>query len=118
MVWDLLCRFHDRDVAPELESIEETNALLDIVTDYMLAKQRQTGIKLLWGTANLFSHPRYANGAATNPDALVYAHAAAQVKHAMTVTHKLGGEGYVFWGGREGYASLLNTDLRKELVCI
>jgi xylose isomerase len=107
--------FHDRDVAPELETIEETNALLDILSDYMLQKQKETGVKLLWGTANLFSHPRYANGAATNPDPLVYAQAAAQVKQAMKVTHKLGGQGYVFWGGREGYASLLNTDLRKEL---
>jgi xylose isomerase len=107
--------FHDRDVAPELETIDDTNALLDILSDYMLVKQKETGIKLLWGTANLFSHPRYANGAATNPDPVVYAHAAAQVKQAMKVTHKLGGQGYVFWGGREGYSSLLNTDLRKEL---
>ncbi|KAJ3092261.1 hypothetical protein HK102_009231 [Quaeritorhiza haematococci] len=107
--------FHDRDVAPEGSTLEETNTLLDEVTDYMLLKQKETGIKLLWGTANLFSHPRYANGAATNPDVHVFAYAAAQVKKAMEVTHKLGGAGYVFWGGREGYQSLLNTDLRKEL---
>jgi xylose isomerase len=81
----------------------------------MLIKQKETGLKLLWGTANLFSHPRYAQGAATSPDALVFAHAAAQVKQAMKITHKLGGKGYVFWGGREGYSTLLNTDLRQEL---
>jgi xylose isomerase len=74
--------FHDRDVAPELQTIDETNDLLDKVTDYMLQKQEQTGVKLLWGTANLFSHPKYCCGAATNPDALVFAHAAAQVKQA------------------------------------
>ncbi|KAJ2996228.1 hypothetical protein HDV02_006697 [Globomyces sp. JEL0801] len=103
--------FHDRDVAPELNTIDETNDLLEKVTDYMLEKQKQTGIKLLWGTANLFSHPRYANGAATNPDIHVFAYAASQVKKAMEYL----GSGYVFWGGREGYQSLLNTDLKKEL---
>ncbi|KAI9203283.1 xylose isomerase-like protein [Polychytrium aggregatum] len=107
--------FHDRDVAPELDTIEQTNALLDVVADYLLQKQSETGIKLLWGTANLFSSPKFMNGAATNPDVVVYAHAAAQVKKAMEVTHKLGGEGYVFWGGREGYQSLLNTNVKKEL---
>jgi len=107
--------FHDRDVAPELETIEKSNRLLDQVTDYMLQKQRQTGVKLLWGTANLFSHKRYMCGAMTNPDLAVYAHAAAQVKKAMEVTVKLGGENYVFWGGREGFQSALNTNPRKEL---
>jgi xylose isomerase len=107
--------FHDRDIAPELSTIEETNDLLDAVTDYMKKKQDQTGVKLLWGTANLFSHPRYANGGATNPDFRVFAYACAQVKKAIELTVKLGGEGYVFWGGREGYMSLLNTDVRKEL---
>ncbi|KAI9342524.1 xylose isomerase 1 [Obelidium mucronatum] len=107
--------FHDRDVAPELATIDETNKLLDKVTDYMLAKQTETGVKLLWGTANLFSHPKFACGAATNPDVKVFAQACAQVKKAMEVTQKLGGEGYVFWGGREGYQTLLNTDLKKEL---
>lgn len=107
--------FHDRDVSPELDTIDRTNELLDKVTDYMLEKQKATGIKLLWGTANLFSSPRYANGAATNPDVRVFATACAQVKKAMQVTLKLGGQGYVFWGGREGYQSLLNTDVRQEL---
>jgi len=77
--------------------------------------QEETGIKPLWGTANLFTNPRYMNGASTNPDAHVFAHAGAQVKKAIEVTHRLGGQGYVFWGGREGYASLLNTDVRREL---
>ncbi|KAJ1551162.1 hypothetical protein HK096_002790, partial [Nowakowskiella sp. JEL0078] len=107
--------FHDRDIAPELSTIESTNDLLDAVTDYLLIKQKDTGVKLLWGTANLFSHPRYANGGATNPDFRVFAYAAAQVKKAIELTIKLGGSGYVFWGGREGYMSLLNTNVRKEL---
>jgi len=77
--------------------------------------QQETGIKLLWGTANLFSHPRYMNGAATNPDPHVFAYAAAQVKKAIEVTKRLGGENYVFWGGREGYQTLLNTDLKREV---
>ncbi|TPX44438.1 xylose isomerase [Synchytrium endobioticum] len=107
--------FHDRDVCPEGSSLEETNAMLDNVTDYMLQKQKQTGVKLLWGTANLFSHPRYKDGAMTSPDMQIFAHAAAQVKKAMEVTHKLGGEGYVFWGGREGYQTILNTDIKREI---
>ncbi|KAJ3112881.1 hypothetical protein HK100_002165 [Physocladia obscura] len=116
--------FHDRDVAPELASIDESNRLLDAVTDYMLIKQKETGVKLLWGydphppptlTANLFSAAKYACGGATNPDLKVFAQASAQVKKAMEVTHKLGGEGYVFWGGREGYQTILNTDIKKEL---
>jgi len=80
----------------------------------MKAEQERTGVKLLWGTANLFSHPRYMNGAATNPDSEVFAFAAAQVKKAMEVTHRLGGSAYVFWGGREGYMCLLNTDMKQE----
>ncbi|TPX30811.1 xylose isomerase [Synchytrium microbalum] len=107
--------FHDRDVAPEGRTIQETNAILDAVTDYMLIKQQQTGIKLLWGTANLFSHPRYKDGAMTSPDLKVFAHAAAQVKKAMEVTNKLGGTGYVFWGGREGYQTILNTNIKREM---
>ena len=85
------------------------------MTELAAERQRETGVKLLWGTANLFSHPRYMNGAATNPDFNVVAHAAAQVKAALDATAALGGENYVFWGGREGYASLLNTNTRREL---
>ena len=85
------------------------------MTELAAERQRVTGVKLLWGTANLFSHPRYMNGAATNPDFRVVAHAAAQVKAALDATVRLGGENYVFWGGREGYASLLNTNTRREL---
>jgi len=107
--------FHDRDIAPEGADLAETNRNLDELSDLALSLQRQTGIKCLWGTANLFSHPRYANGAATNPDAHVFAYAAAQVKKAMEITHKLGGENFVFWGGREGYGTLLNTDAKREL---
>jgi hypothetical protein len=101
--------------APEGKDLAETNKNLDQISDLALDLQKQTGIKCLWGTSNLFSHPRYANGAATNPDAHVFAYAAAQVKKAMEITHKLGGENYVFWGGREGYATLLNTDTKREL---
>lgn len=107
--------FHDRDIAPEGANLQETNANLDAITDLALELQQKTGIKLLWGTANLFSHPRYANGAATNPDAHVFAYAGAQVKKMMEVTKKLGGENFVFWGGREGYQSILNTDVKREL---
>eukprot|EP00455_Lapot_gusevi_P041884 TRINITY_DN4907_c0_g1_i1.p1 TRINITY_DN4907_c0_g1~~TRINITY_DN4907_c0_g1_i1.p1 ORF type:complete len:444 (-),score=138.98 TRINITY_DN4907_c0_g1_i1:193-1524(-) len=107
--------FHDRDIAPEGATLEETNRNLDQVVALAKQLQQETGIKLLWGTANLFSHPRYMNGAATNPDAHVVAYAAAQVKKAMEVTKELGGENYVFWGGREGYQSLLNTNVRREL---
>jgi len=107
--------FHDVDVAPEMRTIEESHRLLDDVTDYMLMKQNVTGVKLLWGTANLFTNKRYMCGAATNPDFLVYARAAAQVRKAMEVTVKLGGSNYVFWGGREGFSSSLNTDCRQEL---
>ena len=106
--------FHDRDIAPEGASLAETNRNLDRVVDLAEKLQADTGIRLLWGTANLFSNPRYMNGAATNPDAHVFTYAAAQVKKALEVTHRLGGANYVFWGGREGYATLLNTDMKRE----
>jgi xylose isomerase len=107
--------FHDRDVAPEGRSLSETNDILDRVVDTLGKEMQRTGVKLLWGTANLFSHPRYMGGAATNPDPEVFAYAAAQVKKALEVTHKLGGANYVLWGGREGYETLLNTDMKREL---
>jgi xylose isomerase len=107
--------FHDRDVAPELHDLAASNDALDAVADELLQAQNQTGIKLLWGTACLFSHKRYNQGAGTSPYADVFAYAAAQVKKALEVTHRLGGEGYVFWGGREGYATLWNTDMKREL---
>jgi len=106
--------FHDRDVAPAGATLEETNKNLDTIIAEAERLQKATGIKLLWGTANLFSHPRFMSGAATNPDPEVFAYAAAQIKKAIEVTQKLGGENYVFWGGREGYMSLLNTDMKKE----
>jgi xylose isomerase len=106
--------FHDRDVAPEGGSFTTFRDNLDALTDDALGYQERTGVKLLWGTANLFTHPRYQAGAATNPDPEVFAYAAAQVKHMLEVTHRLGGENYVLWGGREGYDTLLNTDLRRE----
>jgi len=111
---DYYC-FHDRDVAPELETLQASNEALDRVADRLLQKQQETGKKLLWGTACLFIHPRFAQGAATSPYLDVYAHGAAQVKKAIEVTHRLGGLGYVFWGGREGYSSLINTDMKREL---
>lgn len=107
--------FHDRDVAPEGKTLKETNANLDAVVKVLKEEQRRTGIKLLWGTANLFSHPRYVHGAATSCNADVFAFAAAQVKKALEVTKELGGQGYVFWGGREGYSTLLNTNMKREL---
>ena len=106
--------FHDRDVAPEGSSLSETNNNLDAVAKVLKEEQQRTGIKLLWGTANLFSNPRFVHGAATSCNADVFACAAAQVKKAMEVTHALGGEGYTFWGGREGYQTLLNTDMKRE----
>ncbi|MGG5812131.1 xylose isomerase [Falsiroseomonas sp. CW058] len=106
--------FHDRDIAPEGATLRESNAMLDAMLDVVAGHMRRSGIRLLWGTANLFSHPRYMAGAATNPDPDVFAHAAAQVKHALEATHRLGGENYVLWGGREGYDTLLNTDLARE----
>jgi xylose isomerase len=107
--------FHDRDVAPEGGTLAESNKHLDAVADRLLEHQARTGVKLLWGTANLFSNPRYVHGAATSPNAESFAYAAAQVKKALEVTHRLGGAGYVFWGGREGYQCLWNTDMKREL---
>ena len=107
--------FHDRDVAPEGTTLRQTNKNLDAVVKVMKEEQKRTGVRLLWGTACLFAHPRYAHGAATSCNADVFAFAAAQAKKAIEVTHELGGEGYVFWGGREGYSSLLNTDMKREL---
>jgi len=106
--------FHDRDIAPEGATLAESNKNLDQIVAHAKQLQKATGVKLLWGTANLFSNPRYMNGAATNPDAHVVAYAAAQVKKALEVTLELGGENYVFWGGREGYETLLNTNLKRE----
>jgi len=106
--------FHDRDVSPEGSSWRETQARLEAVVDEIAARMERTGVRLLWGTANLFSHPRYAAGAATNPDPEVFAVAAAQVKSMLEATKRLGGENYVLWGGREGYETLLNTDLARE----
>ena len=94
--------------------MEESNAALDAVVEYARRLQAEHGVNLLWGTAQLFKHPRYMHGAATSPNATVFAHAAAQVKKALEVTHRLGGKGFVFWGGREGYATLLNTDMKLE----
>ncbi|MEY3775748.1 MAG: Xylose isomerase [Verrucomicrobiota bacterium] len=106
--------FHDRDIAPEGRTLAESNRNLDKLVAHAKDLQKATGVKLLWGTANLFSNPRYMCGAATNPDAHVFAYAAAQVKKALEVTKALGGENYVFWGGREGYETLLNTNLKRE----
>mmetsp|Transcript_12991 Transcript_12991/g.25209 ORF Transcript_12991/g.25209 Transcript_12991/m.25209 type:complete len:441 (+) Transcript_12991:189-1511(+) len=107
--------FHDVDVSPEGATLKETNENLDKITDRMLELQKKTGVKLLWGTANLFTNPRYMNGGSTNPDPNVFIRAAAQVKKAIDVTHKLGGQGFVFWGGREGYMHILNTDVVREM---
>ena len=106
--------FHDVDIAPEGATFAESAQNLETMVTYAEDKMAETGVRLLWGTANLFSHPRYAAGAATNPDPNVFAYAAAQVKHALEATHRLGGANYVLWGGREGYETLLNTDLRRE----
>lgn len=106
--------FHDVDVTPEGNSIKEYMNNFAVMVDVLAQKQVETGVKLLWGTANAFSHPRYGAGASTNPDPDVFAWAATQVVNAMSATHKLGGENYVLWGGREGYETLLNTDLRRE----
>ncbi len=107
--------FHDRDVAPEGDNLTETNKNLDAVVKVLKEEQQRTGIKLLWGTANLFSNPRYVHGAATSCNADSFAFAAAQVKKALEVTQQLGGDGYTFWGGREGYQNLWNTDMKREL---
>ena len=106
--------WHDRDVAPEGKTLAESNKNLDAVAKVLKEEQKRTGIKLLWGTANLFSNPRFVHGASTSCNADVFAFAAAQVKKALEVTHELGGEGYTFWGGREGYMTLLNTDMKRE----
>lgn len=107
--------FHDRDVAPEGATLAESEANLARITDVFAEKMQTAKVKLLWGTANLFSHRRYMAGAATNPDPAVFAYACAQVKTALETTHRLGGQNYVLWGGREGYETLLNTDLGQEL---
>lgn len=106
--------FHDIDVAPQGNSVKEYIENFARMTDVLQEKQAQTGLKLLWGTANVFSHPRYQSGAASNPDPEIFAFAATQVCNAMNATKKLGGENYVLWGGREGYETLLNTDLKRE----
>ena len=106
--------WHDRDISPEADTLAETNQRLDHIVGLARKLQRDTGVKLLWGTSNCFSHPRFTHGAGTNPDPLVFAWAAAQIKKAMECTLELGGANYVFWGGREGYSNLLNTDLAHE----
>ena len=111
---DLYC-FHDRDIAPEGATLKESNERLNEISDLLLKLQKEYGKKLLWGTANCFNNPRYMHGAGTAPNADVFAFAAAQIKKAIEVTVKLGGKGYVFWGGREGYETLLNTDMGLEL---
>ena len=106
--------WHDRDICPEGTSPADSEKKLSHITDLLLERQKETGVKLLWGTANVFNNPRYMNGAATNPDFDVVAQAASQIKAAIDNTIKLGGAGYTFWGGREGYMSLLNTDMKAE----
>ena len=107
--------FHDRDICPEADNLAETNKRLDKIVAKAKELQTSSGVKLLWGTSNMFSHRRFMGGAGTNPSPEVFAYAASQVKKAMEITHELGGEGYVFWGGREGYDTLLNTDMGREL---
>ncbi len=107
--------FHDTDVAPEGETLAESFANFDEIAGYLKQKQDETGVKLLWGTANCFSNPRFVHGAGTSPNADAFAYAAAKIAKAIEVTHRLGGDGYVFWGGREGYKTLLNTDMGREL---
>jgi xylose isomerase len=111
---DYYC-WHDRDIAPELNNLSQSHAAFDAVVDKLQETQKAHGKQLLWGTACLFAHPRYAQGAATSPNLEVYAYAAAQVRKAIEGTHRLGGLGYTFWGGREGYATLLNTNMQREL---
>ena len=111
---DYFC-FHDKDIAPEGESLKEFQANLDVIVPIIKENMKKYGKKLLWGTANLFNNPRFVHGAGTAPNADVYAYAAAQVKKALDITIELGGEGYVFWGGREGYETLLNTNMGLEL---
>ena len=117
---DYYC-FHDRDIAPEGSCVEESEQNLAAVVDSLEAQMSSTGKKLLWGTACLFTHPRYASGAGTSPNVDVFCYGASQVKAAMDATHRLGGSGYVFWGGREGYGSLINTNMKQEreqLACL
>ena len=111
---DYYC-FHDRDISPEGETLAQTHEMFHQVVEKMETFQNQTGKKLLWGTACLFGHPRYAHGASTSPNADVFAYSASQVKNAIDATHRLGGPGYTFWGGREGYGSLINTDMKREV---
>jgi xylose isomerase len=111
---DYYC-FHDRDISPEGETLVQTHEMFHKVVEKMETFQNQTGKKLLWGTACLFGHPRYAHGASTSPNADVFAYSASQVKNAIDATHRLGGPGYTFWGGREGYGSLINTDMKREV---
>lgn len=111
---DFWC-FHDRDIAPEANDLAETNKRLDKIVQKARKLQDDTGIKLLWGTTNAFSHRRFMAGAGTNPSPEVFAYAASQIKKAIEITNELGGQGYVFWGGREGYDTLLNTDMKREL---
>jgi len=107
--------FHDRDIAPEADELAETNKRLDKIVQKAKKLQADTGVKLLWGTTNAFSHRRFMAGAGTNPSPEVFAYAASQIKKALEITKELGGAGYVFWGGREGYDTLLNTDMKREL---
>lgn len=107
--------FHDRDIAPEADTLKETNKRLDEIVLLIKDRMKNSNVKLLWGTTNAFSNPRFVHGASTSPNADVFAFASAQVKKAMEVTMELGGQNYVFWGGREGYETLLNTDLKLEL---
>ncbi|WP_124038927.1 xylose isomerase [Neoactinobaculum massilliense] len=106
--------FHDRDIAPEGDTLRESNANLDRVVDRIEQRQHETGMKLLWNTSNLFNSPRFLKGAATSPSAKVFAYAAGQLKHSLEIAKRLGAENYVFWGGREGYENLWNTDLKRE----
>jgi len=114
MGFDFFC-FHDVDLVEEASSLAETEKRLERITEYVAQKQKASGVELLWGTANCFSNPSYMNGAATNPDFNVVARAGAQIKMAIDATNSLNGQNYVFWGGREGYMSLLNTDMGREL---
>lgn len=107
--------FHDRDIAPEGETLQETNANLDVIVELIEQGMRASGIKLLWNTANMFTHPRFVHGAGTSSNAEVYAYAGAQLKKSLEIGRRLGSDNYVFWGGREGYETLLNTDLQLEL---
>lgn len=106
--------FHDRDIAPEGKTLAESNKNLDVIVNLIESEMKRTGIRLLWGTANLFSNKRFVNGASTSPNADIFAFSAAQVKKALEITHRLNGAGYTFWGGREGYETLLNTDMALE----